>query len=92
MPTQTKAQVLTNLKNFQKRLDANTSARSKFLADPAAALVRQGVDLSPERATALKSFVDKQLGTPNGRVVGATIRPGSNPMATEVEITVKVKF
>ncbi len=92
MLTKPKSQVLTNLKQLQKRLGTNTRARSTFLADPAGVLSRQGVDLPPDRAKSLKSFIDRQLGVPNGRVVGATIRPGANPLATEVEVTVKVKF
>ena len=92
MPPQPKSQVSTKLKELQTRLETNPRARSTFLADPAGALAKQGVNLPPERAKSLKNFIDKQIAIPNSRVVGATIRPGANPLATEVEVSVKVKF
>lgn len=90
MASHPKSQVLSNLRKLQKRLDTNTRARSAFLADPAAVLVRQGVDLSPQRAESLKSFINKQLAIPNSRVLGATIRPGGDPLKTEVSVSVSV--
>jgi hypothetical protein len=92
MPPLPKSQVLKNLKDLQTRLDTNTRVRNAFLADPAGALSREGLVLPPERTKSLKSFIDKQVGLPNSRVVGATIRPGANPAAIEVEISVSVKF
>jgi hypothetical protein len=92
MPSQPKSQVTANLKELQTQLETNTRARSTFLADPAGVLGKQGVDLPPERAKALKSFIDKQTSIPNSRVVGATIRPGADALKTEVEVTVGVKF
>lgn len=92
MPSQPKSKVTANLKELQTRLETNPRARSTFFADPAGALAKQGVNLPPERAKSLKSFIDKQLAIPNSRVVGATIRPGADALKTEVEVSVKVKF
>jgi hypothetical protein len=86
------AEIRANLNKLQGQLQSSSSARTGFLKDPASVLERQGLTLPPDRRTALKRFVDKQVAVPNSRVTGATIRPGSNPMATEVEISVSVKF
>lgn len=86
------SEVLANLRTLQARLEKDSRARNAFLKDPAAVLQRQGVALPAARRSALKNFIDQQLAVPNSRVTGATIRPGGNPLATEVEVSVKVKF
>jgi hypothetical protein len=87
-----KTALQSNLRGLQSRLNTSPQARRAFLSDPARVLQREGVTLSPERARNLKTFLDKQTKVPKGTVTGAAVRPGGSPLATEVEVTVKVKF
>jgi hypothetical protein len=92
MPNLTKTQVKQNLLSLQSKIEQNTSARTSFLKDPAAALNTAGVALTAERAKAINSFVDKQLKTPGARVSGASIRPSGAKNEVEVTVSVGVKF
>ena len=92
MPPSSPTAVRANLRSLQTKLNANPRSRTAFLKNPAATLQRAGVELTPERARSLKAFLDQQTRVPKGTVTGAAIRPGGNPLATEVEITIKVKF
>jgi len=86
----TRTEVRANLAELQKRINANPRARRTFLDDPAGVLIRAGLDLPADRQRALEAFISKQQTI--GRVSGATILPGANPAATEVEVTIKIKF
>jgi hypothetical protein len=92
MPVVKKAQVKKNLADLQKKINTTPRARTAFLKNPAAALRRAGVDLSPERVRSINAFVDKQIKTPGARVAGAGIRPSGAADGVEVVVSVGVKF
>ena len=92
MADTSRAKVVANLKALQTRVNASSRSRNAFLNDPGAALRKEGVVLTPDRERKLTSFIDKQINTPGAVVSGAAVRPGGSAVATEVEVTVKVKF
>ena len=88
----TKAEVKKNLAAMEKRINTDARARASFLKDPAAALGKTGLELSPQRARAINAFVDKQIKAPGARVSGAGIRPTGAADGVEVVVSVGVKF
>ena len=87
-----RAQVKRNLTELQSKIQADSRARSSFLKDPVAALGGAGLQLSEERAGAIRAFVEKQTKTPGAKVSGAAIRPVGAANDVEVTVSVGVKF
>lgn len=91
MSNLTQAQVIQNLNSLQFRIEHDARARSDFLKDPAAVLAGTGLVLTPERARALRAFVDKQVNTPGAMISGAAIKVTGTGDVSEVKLIQAVK-
>lgn len=91
MSNLTQAQVIQNLNSLQFRIEHDARVRSDFLRDPAAVLAETGLVLTPERARALKAFVDKQVNTPGAMISGAAIKVTGTGDVSEVKLIQAVK-
>jgi hypothetical protein len=84
---------MSNLKTLEQNVASDATAREAFLKDPASLLQQHGLQLSAERATQLKSFINSQLQIPNSHVTGASLRTGgAHADGVEVTVSVGVKF
>lgn len=91
MTNVTQAQVVQNLNSLQFKIANDARTRADFLKDPAAVLATTGLVLSPDRARALNSFVDKQVKTPGAMISGAAIKLTGAGDVTEVSLIQAVK-
>jgi hypothetical protein len=91
MPNLTQAQVTQNLNNLQFKIAHDARTRADFLRDPPAVLAGAGLVLSPERARALKGFIDKQVNTPGAMISGAEIKLTGSGDVSEVNMVIAIK-
>lgn len=91
MPDFTQPQVIQNLNALQFKIAHDPRVRADFLRDPAAALAGTGLVLSPERARALKGFVDRQVNAPGAMISGAAIKLTGTGDVSEVSLIQAVK-